>query len=105
MALNYAGWLMSDGTLFDTSQGEIAKKSGNFAQINQMHRGQFSPMVTDFSPEAGLAAGFREGMLTMKVGDKIRIFVPPHLGYGDYDNGPIPGGSTLVFDLEMVGIQ
>ena len=105
VALNYAGWLMSDATLFDTSEGEIAKKFGNFAQINQMHRGQFSPMIADFSAEAALAAGFREGMLSMKVGDKVRLFIPPHLGYGDNDYGPIPGGSTLVFDLEMVGIQ
>ncbi len=105
VALNYAGWLMTDATLFDTSLGDIAKKFGNFTQINQMHRGQFSPMITDFSPEAQLAAGFREGMLTMKVGDKVRLFIPPHLGYGDNDYGPIPGGSTLVFDLEMVGIQ
>lgn len=105
VALNYAGWLMTDATLFDTSEGEIAKKFGNFAKINQMHRGQFTPMVTTFSPEAGLAPGFREGMLTMKVGDKIRLFIPPHLGYGDNDYGPIPGGSTLVFDLEMLGVQ
>ncbi|MDT0606987.1 peptidylprolyl isomerase [Croceitalea rosinachiae] len=105
VALNYAGWLMADGTLFDTSEAEIAQKFGNFAQINQMHRGQFSPMVSKFSPEAPLAPGFREGMLTMRVGDKVRLFIPPHLGYGDNDYGPIPGGSTLVFDLEMVNIQ
>ena len=105
VALKYACWLIADATLIDTSEAELAQKFGNFAQINQMHRGQFSPLVTDFSPEARLAGGFKEGMLTMKVGDKVRLFVPPHLGYGDNDNGPIPGGSTLVFDLEMVGIQ
>ena len=58
----------------------------------------------EYSPEAALAAGFREGLLTMNVGDKVRIFVPPHLGYGDKDYGPIPGGSTMVFDLEITEI-
>lgn len=105
VALNYAGWLLADATLFDTSLAEVAEKFGNLAQIKQMHRGQFSPMISEYSAEAPLAAGFKEGMLTMKVGDKVRLFIPPHLGYGDNDYGPIPGGSTLVFDLEMVGIQ
>ncbi|GMN08566.1 peptidylprolyl isomerase [Croceitalea sp. MTPC5] len=104
VALQYAGWL-DNGDLFDTSIPEIAKKFDNFAQINKMHRGNFGPLVTKFSPDAQLAPGFKEGMLTMKVGDKVRLFIPPHLGYGDNDYGPIPGGSTLVFDLEMVEIQ
>lgn len=101
--VNYAGWL-SNGELFDTNIMEIAEK---FNQVNpgKRDRGLYSPYPMDYSPDAQLAAGFREGLLTMKVGDKLRLFIPPHLGYGDNDYGPIPGGSTLVFDLEVVGIQ
>lgn len=101
--VNYAGFL-ENGTLFDTSRKEIAEKYGNFDQINRMHRGNLTPSLMDYSPDAGLAAGFREGLLTMKVGDKIRIFVPPHLGYGEQGTGPIPPNADLVFDLEIMGL-
>ncbi|SRR5690606_7232390 len=101
--VNYAGWL-SNGELFDTNIEEIAQK---FNQMNpgRKEQGGYAPFPMDYSPDAPLAAGFREGLLTMKVGDKLRLFIPPHLGYGDNDYGPIPGGSTLVFDVELVGIQ
>jgi len=101
--VNYAGWL-STGELFDSNIQEIAER---FNQLNAGRRDQggYAPIPMDYSPDARLAAGFREGLLTMKVGDKLRLFIPPHLGYGDNDYGPIPGGSTLVFDLEVVGIQ
>ncbi|PCJ98279.1 MAG: peptidylprolyl isomerase [Flavobacteriaceae bacterium] len=101
--VNYAGWL-ENGTLFDTCEKEIAQKFGEFEKINKMHRGSLAPSTMEYSPEAQLAAGFKEGLLSMKVGDKIRVFIPPHLGYGDQNYGPIPGGSNLVFDLEIMDI-
>lgn len=101
--VNYAGWIMSNGDLFDTSDLSVAAK---FEQVNARKRDQglYAPLPMDYSPDAALAPGFREGLLTMKVGDKKRLFIPPYLGYGDNDYGPIPGGSTLVFDLEITGI-
>lgn len=101
--VNYAGYF-TNGDLFDSNIEEIALK---FNQLNPGRRDQggYQPFPMLYSPEASLAAGFREALLTMRVGDKIRVFVPPHLGYGDQDYGPIPGGSTLVFDLEVVGID
>ncbi len=101
--VNYAGFL-EDGTLFDTSEQAIAEKYGNFEQIFRMHRGNMTPSKMYYHPEAGLAAGFREGLLTMKVGDKIRVFVPSHLGYGEQGGGPIPPNADLVFDLEIVSL-
>ena len=101
--VNYAGWL-ADGTLFDTSEGDLAEKFGKFQELNRLHRGDFSPSPMVYSPDSQLVSGFKEGLLTMNIGDKIRIFIPPHLGYGPQGSGPIPPNADLVFDLEIVGI-
>lgn len=102
--VNYAGWL-TDGTLFDTSEKQIAEKFGKFEELNRMHRGDFSPTPMAFSPDSRLIPGFKEGLLRMSVGDKVRLFIPPHLGYGPQGGGPIPPNADLVFDLEIVDIQ
>jgi len=103
--VNYAGWIANDGTIVDTSVGEIAKKFGSYAQIYQMHRGSFEPSRMLYSPEARLIAGFKEGLQTMRVGDKVRLFIPPHIGYGEYGSPPvIPANADLIFDLELVSI-
>lgn len=101
--VDYAGWL-ENGTLFDTSSAEIAKAYGKFDEVNNMHRGDLTPSSMLFSPEAGLAAGFREGLLGMSVGDKVRLFLPPHLGWGDQGSGPIPPNSNVIFDIEIIEI-
>jgi FKBP-type peptidyl-prolyl cis-trans isomerase FkpA len=62
--------------------------------------------VFDENPQApmpvdGVVPGFSEGLQKMKKGGKYRLWIPSDLGYGDEDNGPIPGGSVLVFDVTM----
>ena len=101
--VNYAGWLM-DGTLFDTSQAEIAQKFGKFEELNQLHKGDFSPSVMEFSADSRLIAGFKEGLLGLSIGEKVRLYIPPHLGYGPQGTGPIPPNADLVFDIELVGL-
>ncbi len=101
--VNYAGWL-SNGTLFDSNIETVAAQ---FNQLNPGRRDQggYQPIPMDYSTDARLIPGFKEGLLSMNVGDKIRLFIPPHLGYGSQGAGPIPPNSDLVFDLEITGIQ
>lgn len=49
----------------------------------------------------GLIGGFQEGLLGQKKGAKLRLIIPPHLGYGDQKQDKIPGNSMLIFDIEV----
>lgn len=49
--------------------------------------------------------GWDEGVMSMKVGGKRKLIIPPELGYGGISQGKIPANSTLYFDVELLGIQ
>lgn len=48
--------------------------------------------------------GWDEGIVGMKVGEKRNLTIPPDLAYGPGGSGKIPPSSTLVFDVEMIGL-
>ncbi len=98
--VNYAGYLV-DGTLFDTSWESIAKDNDTYNE-----KRTYSPLEVQYNSRARLIPGFREAVLNMKVGDKVRVFIPSFLAYGERGaGGLIKPNSNLVFDLEMVGIK
>jgi FKBP-type peptidyl-prolyl cis-trans isomerase FkpA len=50
--------------------------------------------------------GWDQGVLGMKVGDRRRLTIPADLGYGDVGAGDvIPPGATLIFDVDLIGIE
>jgi len=82
--VHYTGWLL-DGTKFDSS----------------LDRGE----PTSF-PLNRVIAGWTEGVGRMKVGEKCRLVIPADLGYGARGSPPrIPPNATLVFDVELLGIN
>lgn len=67
---------------------------------NSYKRGE--PLTT---PVAGVIPGWTEALTMMPVGSKWKLYIPSSIGYGDGGAGQdIPGGSTLVFEVELLGI-
>ena len=86
VTVNYTG-LLEDGTKFDSS---------------------LNPGRTTFRVTVGagqVIKGWDEGLMGMKVGGKRKLTIPPELGYGSRDNGPIPANSTLIFEIDLLGIE
>jgi peptidylprolyl isomerase len=84
VVVHYTGTL-EDGTEFDSS----------------VKRGQ--PFSFDLG--AGrVIKGWDEGFSLLRQGDKAFLNIPPELGYGSRDMGPIPANSTLIFEVELLEI-
>ena len=53
----------------------------------------------------GKITGWIIAMQQMCVGDKWEIYLPAEMGYGKFSQPGIPGGSTLIFEIELLGID
>ena len=86
----------------DTVKAHYAGKIVNGVEDfdNSYKRGQ--PLVI---PVNGVIQGWVQALQLMPVGSKWKLFIPSDLGYGDRGaGGAIPGGATLIFDIELIEI-
>ncbi len=97
----YAGYFET-GDLFDSNNREIAMKNGKYDKRRDNMRG-YDAIPMDYSPDARLIPGFKEGLLQMNYGDKLLLLIPSHLGYGEQGSGNvIPPNANLIFELEIL---
>ena len=83
--VKYTGKLLN-GTVFDSTD----KNGGAPSDINL----------------SNVIPGWTEGIQLMSKGAKYRFYIPSDLAYGDQGaGGAIPGGSTIIFDVELVNIK
>lgn len=83
VTVHYHGTLI-DGTVFDSS---VQRGESIAFGLNQVIK------------------GWTEGLQLMVVGEKTRLFIPSELAYGNRSTGAIGGGSTLIFEVELLGIN
>lgn len=86
VTVNYRGTL-EDGTEFDSSYSRNQPFSFNLGQ-------------------GEVIQGWDLGVKGMKIGGKRKLTIPPELGYGDGGvPGVIPGGATLIFEVELLDVE
>lgn len=96
----YAGYFTS-ADLFDSNIKEVAKAYNKYDHRRESGGG-YQPSMWEFSQDAQLIAGFKEGLMKMNYGDKVILIVPSHLGYGKQGYRGIPPNADLYFELEIV---
>src|SRR4051794_8844950 len=85
VTVHYTGWL-TDGTKFDSS----VDRDDPFAFV--LGVGQ-------------VIQGWDQGVAAMKVGDKVKLTIPPELAYGAQGYpGAIPPNATLIFEVELLAV-
>ena len=56
-------------------------------------------------PLGNVIPGWTEGLQLMATGSKYKLYIPSQLGYGMNGSGPIPGGSALIFEVELIKVN
>lgn len=89
--VHYTGWL-------DEGNGKLGKKFDS-----SMDRNEPFTFIVGIGQ---VIKGWDEGVLSMRIGEKRRLYIPSNLGYGSRGvPGLIPNNANLIFDVELIKID
>ena len=88
VAVKYVGAFYESGEEFDSSWS----------------RGEDETLPVTLG-SGGVIPGFDQGITGMQEGGRRMVTIPSELGYGEQGTGPIPGGATLVFIIDLVDVS
>ncbi|MBL7999545.1 MAG: FKBP-type peptidyl-prolyl cis-trans isomerase [Candidatus Kapabacteria bacterium] len=104
--LKYIDEVVGTGAQPKNGQTVVVHYTGTFANGNKFDSSRDRNEPFEFQLGMGMVIkGWDEGISTMKVGGKRKLIIPASLGYGPNDYGPIPGNSTLYFDVELIAVK
>jgi peptidylprolyl isomerase len=90
LTVHYNGWLYIDGEFGDLFDSSVLRDKP----------------YTFIIGVGRVIKGWEEGVMTMKVGEKRRLFIPSELGYGKRGvKHLIPANTDLIFDVELISIS
>ncbi|MQP24127.1 peptidylprolyl isomerase [Flavobacterium sp. LMO8] len=100
VSIYYAGFL-ENGELFDTNYEDVAKLYGKYND-QKAQQGVYAPMPSTIG-NLQFIPGFIEGINMMNYGDKLMLYIPSNLGYGQQGAGDvIPPNANIIFEVELL---
>jgi peptidylprolyl isomerase len=105
--LKYSDLVVGTGATPQRGQTVTVHYTGTLANGKKFDSSVDRGQPADFRIGVGsVIKGWDEGLMTMKVGGKRKLTIPSTLGYGPQGRPPdIPGNSTLIFDVELLGVK
>ena len=104
--LNYTGRIMVDGDVFVTRDSAVAVEQGTFEYFTH-----YVPQMIQFYEDGDLPQGVYDAVGTMNEGDRVRVYVPYTLAYGNYGRSftggyqgqvsSVPAQTPIIMDLEL----
>ena len=104
--LKYTDLVIGTGESPKVGQQVIVHYTGTFTDGRKFDSSRDSGQPIPFRIGIGqVIKGWDEGLMTMRVGGRRKLICPPNLAYGKEGRPPIPPNSTLIFDVELLGVR
>lgn len=101
--INYSGYFES-GDLLDTSILSIAE-SYYKVDPQKLAMNGYTPIAFPYGSKQGLIQGFIEALELMSYNDKLTVYIPSNLAWGEQGNRAVPPNANVIFEIELLENQ
>lgn len=104
--LRYLIYYQGSGDSAKTGKHAVMKYSVSLLDGTECYNSEKKGLKEFLIGKGGVESGLEEGIKLMRVGDKAKLILPPHLAFGlTGDDDKIPARATLVYDLELIQLK